>query len=97
MPIAERLLARTEGLYAGPTGVATLAATRRLLAEGALDPASTICCVITETGLKSEARVESRAGEALTYDRLVALVRERLALPDLGRGTRPRAARRYRK
>jgi threonine synthase len=78
---AQRLLARTEGLYAGPTGVATLAATRRLLAEGALDPASTICCVITETGLKSEARVESRAGETLTYDRLVALVRERLAAP----------------
>jgi threonine synthase len=78
---AQRLLARTEGLYAGPTGVATLAATRRLLAEGALDPAGTICCVITETGLKSEARVESRAGEALTYDRLVALVRERLAAP----------------
>ena len=77
----QRLLARTEGLYAGPTGVATLAATRRLLAEGALDPASTICCVITETGLKSETRVESRTGETLTYDRLVALVRERLALP----------------
>ena len=76
---AQRLLARTEGLYAGPTGVATLAAARRLLAEGALDPAGTICCVITETGLKSEARVESRAGEALTYDRLVAIVRERLA------------------
>jgi threonine synthase len=76
---AQRLLARTEGLYAGPTGVATLAAARRLLTEGALDPAGTICCVITETGLKTEARVESRVGEALTYDRLVALVRERLA------------------
>jgi hypothetical protein len=37
--------------------------------------------VITETGLKSEVRVESRAGEALTYERLVALVRERLAAP----------------
>jgi threonine synthase len=75
---AQRLLAHTEGLYAGPTGVATLAATRRLLAEGALDPAGTVCCVITETGLKTEARVESRVGEALTYERLVALVRERL-------------------
>ena len=42
---------------------------------------STICCVITETGLKTEARVEARGGEALTYDRLVALVRERLAAP----------------
>jgi threonine synthase len=75
----QRLLARTEGLYAGPTGVATLAAARRLLVEGVLDPASSICCVITETGLKTEARVESRVGEALTYDRLVALVRDRLA------------------
>jgi threonine synthase len=76
---AQRLLARTEGLYAGPTGVASLAAARRLLAEGALDPSSTICCVITESGLKTEAPVASRTGEALTYDRLVALVRNRLA------------------
>ena len=78
---AQRLLARTEGLYAGPTGVASLAATRGLLAEGALDPAGTICCVITESGLKTEATVASRTGEALTYDRLVALVRSRLAPP----------------
>jgi threonine synthase len=78
---AQRLLARTEGLYAGPTGVASLAAARRLLAEGALDPSSTICCVITESGLKTEAPVASRTGEALTYDRLVALVRNRLAAP----------------
>jgi threonine synthase len=75
----QRLLARTEGLYAGPTGVATLAALRRLLAEGALDPAQTICCVISETGLKTEVPVTSRAGEAFSYERLVTLVRERLA------------------
>ncbi len=78
---AQRLLARTEGVYAGPTGVATLAAARRLLSEGALDPAATVCCVLTETGLKTEARVESRTGEALTHDRLIALVRDRLAAP----------------
>jgi threonine synthase len=79
-PILEtqRLLARTEGLYAGPTGVGTLAALRRLLAEGALDPAQTICCVISETGLKTEAPVAERTGEAFTYERLVSLVRERL-------------------
>jgi threonine synthase len=79
-PILEtqRLLARTEGLYAGPTGVGTLAALRRLLAEGALDPAQTICCVISETGLKTEAPVAARTGEAFTYERLVSLVRERL-------------------
>jgi threonine synthase len=74
----QRLLARTEGLYAGPTGVGTLAALRRLLAEGALDAAQTICCVISETGLKTEAPVGSRTGEAFSYERLVALVRERL-------------------
>ncbi len=77
----QRLLARTEGVYAGPTGVGTLAAVRRLLAEGALDPDQTICCVISETGLKTEAPVASRQGEAFTYERLVALVRDRLGTP----------------
>jgi threonine synthase len=74
----QRLLARTEGLYAGPTGVGTLAVLRRLLEDGALDPDQTICCVISETGLKTEAPVVARRGEALTYERLVALVRDRL-------------------
>jgi threonine synthase len=74
----QRLLGRTEGLYAGPTGVGSLAALRRLVAEGAIDPAQTFCCVISETGLKSDAPVASRQGEAFTYERLVALVRGRL-------------------
>jgi threonine synthase len=74
----QRLLARTEGLYAGPTGVGALAVARRLLAEGALDPDRSICCVLTETGLKTEAAAGARAGEVLTYERLCALVRERL-------------------
>jgi threonine synthase len=78
---AQRLLARTEGLYAGPTGVGTLAALRRLLAERAVDPEQSFCCVISETGLKSEAAVPPRSGEAFTYERLVALVRERLGTP----------------
>src|SRR5262249_24060418 len=74
----QRLLARTEGLYAGPTAVGSLAALRRLLAQGALDPDQTICCVLSETGLKTDAPVVSRAGEALSYERLVTLVRQRL-------------------
>ena len=52
---AQRLLARTEGIWAGPTGVASLAVLRRLLADKALDPASTICVILSETGLKTEA------------------------------------------
>jgi threonine synthase len=74
----QRLLGRTEGLYAGPTGVATLAALRRLVAERALDPDQTVCCVITETGLKTDAPPVTRQGEAFTYDRLVSLIRNRL-------------------
>lgn len=74
----QRLLGRTEGLYAGPTGVGTLAVLRRLLEERALDPDQTVCCVISETGLKTEAAAVARTGEAFTYERLVALVRERL-------------------
>ncbi len=79
-PILEtqRLLARSEGLYAGPTGVGTLAALRRLLAEGAVDPDQAFCCVISETGLKTEAPVASRKGEAFTYERLAELVKSRL-------------------
>ena len=74
----QRLLGKTEGLYAGPTGVGTLAAVRRLLTEGTLDPAQTVCCVISETGLKTDAPPVARKGEAFTQDRLVALVRDRL-------------------
>jgi threonine synthase len=76
----QRLLARTEGLYAGPTGVGALAVARRLLAEERLDPAQTICCVVSETGLKTDAHVPSRTGEPFTYARLVGLVRGRLGL-----------------
>jgi threonine synthase len=75
----QRLLARREGLYAGPTGVGALAALRRLLAERAVDPDRAFCCVISETGLKTEAPVATRQGDAFTYERLVELVRSRLA------------------
>jgi threonine synthase len=79
-PILEtqRMLARTEGLYAGPTGVGALAALRRLLAERAVDPDQSFCCVLSETGLKTEAPVVSRHGEAFTYEQLVELVKRRL-------------------
>jgi threonine synthase len=78
---AQRRLARTEGVWAGPTGVATLAVLIRLLAAGQLDPAQTICAIISETGLKTEAEPPSRAGTAFDYDSLRRLVTERLAAP----------------
>jgi threonine synthase len=75
----QRLLARTEGIYAGPTGVSALAALRRLLGEHAVDPDQSFGCVLSETGLKTEAPVGSRTGQAFTYERLVELIRSRLA------------------
>lgn len=74
----QKLLARTEGIWAGPTGVATLAVLGRLLAEKRVDPAQTICVIVSETGLKTEAEVPSRRGVAFDYDSLRALVLSRL-------------------
>ena len=76
---AQRRLARTEGVWAGPTGVATLAVLIKLLAERRLDPAQTICAIISETGLKTEAELPSRAGTAFDYESLRRLVTQRLA------------------
>ena len=75
---AQRRLARTEGVWAGPTGVATVAVLLRLLARRELDPAQTICVIVSETGLKTEAEVPSRTGATFDYDALRRLVVERL-------------------
>jgi threonine synthase len=75
---AQRTLARTEGIWAGPTGVASLAVLQRLLAAGEIDPAQTICVVISETGLKTEAEPPSRAATAFDAASLRRLVVERL-------------------
>ncbi len=75
---AQRTLARTEGVWAGPTGVATLAVLMRLLAKRALDPAQDICVILSETGLKTEAAPPSRAGVAFDEASLRRLVAERL-------------------
>jgi threonine synthase len=76
---AQRLLARTEGIWAGPTGVATLAVLCRLLADKAIDPGATICVILSETGLKTEAPPPSRQGIAFDEASLRRLVDERLA------------------
>jgi len=75
----QRRLARVEGVWAGPTGVATLAVLARLLAQKQLDRAQTICAIISETGLKTEAEPPSRTGVAFDFDSLRRLVAERLA------------------
>lgn len=71
---AQKLLARTEGLWAGPTGVTTLAVLRGLLADKQVDAEQTFCVIVSETGLKTEAELPSRQGTAFDYESLKALV-----------------------
>ena len=75
---AQKILAKIEGIWAGPTGVATLAVLGRLLAKKQVDPGQTICVIVSETGLKTEAEVPTRQGTAFDYDSLRALVLSRL-------------------
>ena len=76
---AQTMLARTEGIWAGPTGSASLAVLARLLADRQVDPASTICVIVSETGLKTEAPPPSREATAFDAASLRALVLEKLA------------------
>jgi len=76
---AQKLLAQTEGIWAGPTGVATVAVLRRLLGQKAIDPDAAICVILSETGLKTEAPPPSRQGMAFDEGSLRRLVQERLA------------------
>jgi threonine synthase len=73
-------LARVEGVWAGPTGVAALAVLAQLLAERRIDPAQRFCVVVTETGLKTEAPAPSRDARAFDMESLRRLVKERLAV-----------------
>ena len=75
----QRRLARVEGVWAGPTGVAALAVLARLLADRQLDPQQTICVIISETGLKTESEPPSRTSVVFDFDSLRRLVTERLA------------------
>ena len=49
---AYRDLARHEGIFCEPASAASVAGVRKLAAEGAIDPGSTIVCVLTGHGLK---------------------------------------------
>jgi threonine synthase len=78
---AQRLLARTEGIWAGPTGVAALAVLLKLLAGKEVDPDATICVIVSETGLKTEREPPSRQGTAFDESALRRLVEQRLGHP----------------
>ena len=78
---AQKLLVQTEGIWAGPTGVAALAVLRNLLAAKVVDPDATICVILSETGLKTEASAPSRQAIAFDETSLRRLVHERLGKP----------------
>ena len=76
---AQQRLARTEGIWAGPTGSASVAVLARLLADKQVDPAATICVIVSETGLKTEAPPPAREPTAFDAASLRRLVLEKLA------------------
>jgi len=76
---AQKMLASSEGIWAGPTGSASLAVLARMLADKQVDPASTICVIVSETGLKTEAPAPSRDAIAFDEASLRRLVLEKLA------------------
>ena len=78
---AQRRLARSEGIWAGPTGATPLAVLIKLLAEKRIDPDQRFAVIVTETGLKTEAPSPAREASAYDYASLRRLVEERLALP----------------
>ena len=49
---AARQLAKTEGLLAEPAAASTVAAVKRLVEEGTIDPGESVVCIITGSGLK---------------------------------------------
>jgi threonine synthase len=73
-------LARTEGVWAGPTGVASLAVLARLIGERRLDPEQRFCVIVTETGLKTEAPAPSRDARTFDLENLRRLVQARLGV-----------------
>ena len=78
---AQQLLVKTEGIWAGPTGVASLAVLRRMLVDKLLDPDAVICVVLSETGLKTEAATPERTARVFDEASLRELVAERLGRP----------------
>lgn len=65
---AQSLLAGSEGIWAGPTGVSTVAVLMKLLEKETLPRNASVVCLVTETGLKGEYPPKKREGVAPTLD-----------------------------
>jgi len=56
---AQRLLGRTEGIFAEPASATTIAALKKLIENGEVDKNDYVVCVITGTGLKQTEAISS--------------------------------------
>jgi len=69
-----------EGLFIEPSGAVTLAALRRLVAAGHVDPAESVVCVLTGSGFKDFERIVEMVeipGDVLAgYDAMLAAARQ---------------------
>ena len=75
------LLARTEGIFAETAGGVTLAATRKLVAEGRIGRDEPIVVCITGSGLKTVEALEHRLAEPVRVGASLAAVEA--VLPEL--------------
>ncbi|MBN9099183.1 MAG: threonine synthase [Pseudonocardia sp.] len=73
-----RLLARTEGVFAETAGGVTVATTKKLIAEGRIDPDAETVILITGDGLKTLDAVAGHVGPTATVPSTSRAVREAL-------------------
>ena len=83
---AEKLLARTEGLFAEPASASTIAALSKLLNEGTLGNDEQVVCLITASGLKAPYVLEAiiRRGKRIGFRKNVSVKLQILKLLDIG-------------
>lgn len=83
---AEKLLAKTEGLFAEPASASTIAALSNLLNEGIIDKSDKVVCLITASGLKAPYVLEAiiRRGKKISFRKSLGVKLQILKLLDMG-------------
>jgi len=84
--LAEKLLAKTEGLFAEPASASTIAAISNLLNEGIIDKSDKVVCLITASGLKAPYVLEAiiRRGKKISFRKSLGVKLQILKLLDMG-------------
>jgi threonine synthase len=77
---AQRLVARSEGVFCEPASAAGVAGVRRLAAEGRIGAKEAVVCVLTGHGLKDPDAVQAEEGTLRSIPADLASVRRELGL-----------------